>query len=54
MANLNEYAENHGTRNIIIYVWIDLRRRIKEDTDFVVKTKKTGIDCTPETKPFQS
>ena len=51
MMNLNNYAKNPGIRNIFIFVLIDPKRDIKEDTEFVMKAK-THIECTPEMKPF--
>ena len=60
MMNSNIYAENHGKRNIIIFVVIDLKREIKEDTVFVMRIKShirnafqkrirfdQHINCTP-------
>ena len=39
MMNLNTYAENHGDSNLSIFVLIDLKREITEDTVFVMKAK---------------
>ena len=37
--SLRNDVENHGKRNIVISVLIDLKGKIKEDTDFVMKAK---------------
>ena len=37
--NLNNYAENLGKRNKIIFILIDLEKEINEDTMFVIKAK---------------
>ena len=41
MINLKKYAGNCGKKNITIsiFVLIDLKREIKEDTAFVMKAK---------------
>ena len=39
MMNLKNYVENHGKRILIIFVLIDLKRKIKEDIVFVMKAK---------------
>ena len=39
MMNLNSYAESFVKRNIINFVLTDLKREIKEDTVFVMKSK---------------
>ena len=39
MLNLNNYVGNDGKMNRIIFVLIDLKREIREDTVFVMKAK---------------
>ena len=39
ITNLEEFAENHGKRNTIIFGLIDLKKEIKEDILFVMKAK---------------
>ena len=52
MINLNNYVENHGKKNITIFILIDLKKEIKENIVFVKKAKKTYIEAIPQTKPF--
>ena len=40
MMNLKKYAENHGNNVIFIFVFVDLKREIKEDIAFVMRAKK--------------
>ena len=40
MVNLKNYAENHGKKIKIIFVLVDIKREIKEDTVYVMKAKK--------------
>ena len=40
MMNLKQYVENHEKKSIIIFVFTDLRRAIKEDIVFVMTVKK--------------
>ena len=51
MTDTENFAENLGKRNLVIFVLIDLKREIKENI-VVVMTAKTYIECTPEAKPF--
>ena len=37
--NLKKNVENHGKRNIIIIVLIDLKKGIKEDNIYLMKAK---------------
>ena len=37
--NLKNYAENHGMKIMTIFVFIDLKRKIKGDIVFVMKAK---------------
>ena len=39
MMNLKNYVEKHGKEIKIIFVMIGLKRKIKEDIAFVMKTK---------------
>ena len=39
MMNLNNYAENLGKMNTIIYVLIDLKIEIKEDNVLAMETE---------------
>ena len=39
MMNLKNYAGNHGEKILTIFVLIDLKNEIKEDTAFVMKAK---------------
>ena len=43
MKNLNNYAENLGTRNIIIFVLMELKRKMKEDFKILKKKVQTLI-----------
>ena len=52
MTNLKTYAENHGMKNITIFVLVDLKREIKEDFVYVMKAKKTYREATPQKKAF--
>ena len=47
----DNYVENFGKRDVIIFVLIDLKRGIWEDNVFVMKAI-THTECTPETKSF--
>ena len=53
MMNLKNFVENHGKKIITIFILIDLKREIKENIVLVMKAKKTYLDATPQTKPFQ-
>ena len=52
MMNLENYVENHGKKNIIIFVLIDLKREIKEDIVFVMKAKKNIYRSNTSDKGF--
>ena len=52
MMNIKNYVENHGKRNIIIFVLIDVKSETRENIVFAIKTKKTDLESTPETKIF--
>ena len=52
MVTLKKYATNHGMKIIAIFVFIDLKRGIKEDIVFVMRTKKTYKEATPQAKAF--
>ena len=44
LMKLNKYAEKHGKMNIFIFVLIDLKREIKEDIVFVMKTRTHTLE----------
>ena len=50
--NLKNYVENHGTKIIIIFILIDLKREIKEDIVFVMKAKKNKYRSNTSDKTF--
>ena len=39
MMNLSDYAEDHGKTNVFIFVLIDLKKDIKEETVVVTKAR---------------
>ena len=43
--NLNNYVQNHGKMNIKILVLTDLKRKIKGDFEFVMKTKTHRLNA---------
>ena len=51
MMNLKEHEKNCGNTSINIFVLLDLRREIREDTVFVMKAK-IHFECSPGTKHF--
>ena len=52
MMNLKNYAENHGKKNIIIFVLIDLKKREQGRYCICNENPNTYKECTPRTKPF--
>ena len=50
MMNLNNYAENHGKKNKIIFVLIDLKREIKENFAFVMRVKTLKLNALRKRK----
>ena len=45
MMKLDTHAENHGKKNIIIFVLIHLKKDIKEDTVFVTRAKTHKLNA---------
>ena len=45
MMNLKNYVENHGKKTIIIFVFIDLKREVKENRKYCIcnESKKKRI-----------
>ena len=43
--NLNNYVENQGKRNKIIFVLIDLEKEIKGDIVSILKTKRQELNA---------
>ena len=53
MINLNNYAENHGKKNITMFVLIDLKKRDQGRCCIGNENKTTYTECTPKQSLFK-